>query len=89
VVNHIRVIQALKRYLKVHGRRILSNINESQEEIKIELRALFRYYEKESKDDRLLDHVSGFNWEGCSVTDRYIVVPVSLIRKIIDEEGKI
>ncbi|GEM_PF-3155401 len=80
-----RVIDALKRYLKVHGPRILSNVGD-QEIVRIELRALFRYYERESRDDRLMDHVEGFEWRGCRVEGDFLLVPVSLIREVSSVE---
>lgn len=80
-----RVIDALIKYLKVHGRRILSNVY-GQDHLKIELRALFKYYDRASKDDRLMDHMKGFGWKGCRVEGEFLVVPVELIREVV--EGK-
>ncbi len=80
-----RVIDALTRYLKVHGPKILSNVGD-QEIVRIELRALFRYYERESREDRLMNHIEGFEWRGCRVEGDYLLVPVSLIREVLGVE---
>ena len=80
--GHKRVADALLRYLKVHGRRILSNA-EGQKEVKIEIRALFRYYEREGQGDKLMDHIGGFSWRGCRVEGGYVVVPTSLVREVV------
>ncbi len=74
------VAEALVRYLSVHGRRILSNLGD-QEEVRIEIRALFRYYEKKDKEDKITDHLKGFEWRGCRVEGDYIIVPISLIEE--------
>ncbi len=75
-------VSALRRYLKVHGRRILSTAG-AQREVRIEIRALFRYYERKDKDDRLVDHLGEFKWEGCRVEGDYVIVPISIIRDIV------
>ncbi len=80
-----RVIDALTRYLKVRGPKILSNVGD-QEIVRIELRALFRYYERESREDRLMNHVEGFEWRDCRVEGDYLLVPVSLIREVLGVE---
>ncbi len=80
-----RVAEALIRYLKVHGRRILSNAND-QEMVRIEIRALFRYYERESRDDRLERRIEGFEWRGCRVDGEHLMVPLSLVREVLEPE---
>ncbi len=76
------VKETLLSYLRVHGKRILSNLPEGQEEVKIEVRALFRYFQGRGK---LMDRVEGFEWEGCRYEDGYLVVPVSLIRRVVGQ----
>ncbi len=74
------VAEALTRYLAVHSKRILSNLGD-QEEVKIEIRALFRYYEKKNREDKITHHMEGFEWRGCRIEGNYIIVPVSLIEE--------
>ncbi len=74
------VKETLISYLKVHGRRILANLPEGQEVVKIEVRALFRYFKGRGK---LMDRVEGFQWRGCKYEDGYVLVPVELIRELL------
>ncbi len=82
-----RVVKALSEYLTVHGRRILSNVGD-QREVRIEIKALFRYYEKENKEDRITYHLNGFRWRGCRAEGNYIVVPVHVIEEFAKGGGK-
>lgn len=59
----VRVLCAtLESYLKTHGRRVLS-IAEStgQDRVRIELRALYRYYDPSAEYPRLVDVLSALS----------------------------
>ncbi len=74
--------ETLISYLKVHGRRILANLPEDQDVVKIEVRALFRYFKGKGK---LMDRVEGFQWRGCRYEGGYMIVPVKLIRELVEQ----
>ncbi len=82
---------ALLAYLRVHGRRILEiSAPSGQTEVKIALRALFRYFSPSGRYRRLLDALEDCAEPPLRLVDDgepSLVVPLDFVRRVVGWEG--